>query len=389
MYETLSRYLAGELAEAEAQTVRNRIEEDPKWRAAWDVMAALPDDVAGLPMPAPPPALDQAIFDRLVPAGLSEVGPTAEVEPPPVVVPGSRWAPGVLLGVPTLLAAGLLGALLLQPSTPEVEMRLGTQRVAGEVHLLAGDAVIEVDGVVNVTVEPVDLTARESLGMNRSHVIAAATGSIVTLAVVEGTAVVRERGGEPVVVRAGEEHRTGVSDDRPTRAPVGASPDAAQVVALEEELADLRLRYAMVKGQLDSRIGLPLEFPSDLPPGYRPQEFDARARGIAEDVPGTELVRTECDEYPCVAYYKSTSGDQTWGASLEQALSREYGEKAGIFQLGLRIEDQGQVAALAAVAVIPTDEAELAETVRARLTPRVEPTMNELESEERSKHGAP
>lgn len=392
MYETLSRFLAGELDESEAQVVRNRIEEDPAWRSAWAVMSALPEEIGALPTPAPPPALDQALFDRLSPPPLTEV--RREAEPAPssrgVATPPPRATPRWLVGVPALLAAGLFGALLMRSPVPEVELRLGAQRIDGEVHLLAGDTVIDLDGVAEVTVEPADLHARETEGMNRSHLISALAGSVVTLAVVEGRAVVREGDAPVVTVSAGQTHRSGTGAETAARSSGGASGSAdGRVAELESELADLRLRYAMVKGQLDGRLGQPMEFPEGLPPGYRPGDFEPRARAIADEVPGTELVRTECDEYPCVAYYKSTSGDSNWGTTLGQVLSRVYGEQAGIFQMGLRIEDEGQVAALAAVAVIPTDEAELAEAVRARLSPRVEPTMNELESEERARHVAP
>ena len=180
MYETLSRYLAGELGESEAEAVRNRIEEDRAWRTAWEVVAALPDDIAGLPMPAPPPALDQALFDRLVPPPSVEGSvPAADPIAPPREPARPEWVRGALLGIPALLAAGVLGALLGPGRAPEIEMRVGTQRIQGEVHLLAGDAVIDVDGVVNVTVDPVDPDSRDPEGMNRSHLLAAATGSVL------------------------------------------------------------------------------------------------------------------------------------------------------------------------------------------------------------------
>jgi hypothetical protein len=390
MYETLSRYLAGELGEEEARAVRVRIGADPAWAAAWEVMSSLPDDLAALPQPAPPPALDQAIIDRwAVPAPREVIAGEETDEPVPVAPPPARSRPWLLL-VPVALAAAVFGALLVPTSPAQVRVSLGTQHVEGEVHVLAGDTTVDLDGVADVIVEPGDLHARAEDPMNRSHLLSAAAGSVVTVVVMEGVAVVHEGDTPAVTVHAGERRTTGgTAAPTSVAADGGATGDTeARITALEAELQDLRLRYAMVKGQLDGRLGQPLDFPPDLPVGYRPQEFDSRARLVVENVPGTELVRTECEEYPCVAYYKSTSGDAQWTNALGAALSKEWGADAGIFQMGLRVEEGDQVAALAAVAVVPTDDPDVADAVRARLNPRVEPTMNELESEERAKHPA-
>lgn len=391
MFETLSRYLAGELDEAEAADVRARIDADPEWKAAWVAVQSLPDTLGALPHPAPPPALDARVLATWEALGTPVVAAPAPAEaaPEPVVAaPSPRRTPAWAWAAPLALAAGVLGAVSTWQAPPELQLRLGTQRVDGEVHLLAGDTRIDVDGVVDVTVEPGDVHfARAEAGMDRSHLVAAAAGSVVTLAVVEGVAFVRGDADEVVTVKAGE--RTVIGADGTASRPAATAPlpaDAqARIAALESELDDLKLRYAMVKGQLDLRLGASLEFPPDLPPGFRPGDFEPRARAVADAVAATELVRTECDEYPCVAYYRSETGDPSWTATLGKALSTEYGEKAGIFQMGLRVEEGDRVAAIAAVAVIPSNDAELAEMVRARLTPRVEPTMNELESDERGK----
>lgn len=375
MNEELSQLLAGELTPDAAAALRRRIDTEPEVARAWAAMKDLPDALAGLPTPPPPPDLDARVLATLTAVATDERLP-AERAPAPVTAP---TAPGWWGAAPWAVAAAL-GVALLLPRAPEsLTLADGSVTVDGRVRLAAGDVVVETDGRVRVDVEPAARASAPADG-RAARSGAAAEAVLVTVAVIDGDAVVRGADGAPTAVHAGESRRFG-EPSRPapaSRAGEGAIVADDRVAELERRLAAVELENAIMRGQLQNRLGSPLGFPADLPPIYRPDGFAAAARQVVDRVPGTELVQTDCEEYPCIAFYRAAGSDGSWAERLDAVLADQYGDQSSVFVSAMRTEDDGVGETIAAVAVTPEGDDATRREVRTRLDTRIEPFLEDL-----------
>lgn len=379
-YEALSMLLAGDLDPASEAAVRQRIATDAAWRDAWEAMQSVPGALASLRHPAPPPALDERVLASWSPAREAVPAPAQSARPTPLPGGGARWQWG-FAAVAAAVAVVAVGFETDGP--PVVQVAGGVQRFDGEIAVIAADTRIEIDGRVDVAVEPSPPLARGLVRegtMDLSHVFAAGGGALVTVMVLEGTAVVKTAGDPSILLHAGEKQSIGTVPAMKQR----ASPVPGEAEAdgdTEQALADLRVKYALVKGQLDAIQGAAIDFPGDLPTAFRATGFAPAATAIAAAIPGTELLSTECEEYPCIAYYRTGSPTEGWHDALNAAVETTYGPEVGVFQFGVRLDDDGRSYGIAAVAVTPTDEPEAAAEIRTRVTSRVQPTLSEIEAD--------
>jgi hypothetical protein len=254
--------------------------------------------------------------------------------------PGRRRWPGLALSaVGGALATAAVAALLVAGTPGPGDYRLihGAETVSGEgVWLLAGDVRIEVDGEARITVEPqqsVNRTTGPEVDMGSSHWLAAAGGAAVTVAVITGAAMVwPSSGGGPLEIRAGESwsSEAGAQAGGPTPLAIRVapgSPEAAAILsgdlegatqaALAAEVERLRMESALLKGQLEKYQGSPEPWPTDIAADLRPEAFEATVDGILDDFPDAELVRVDCQEYPCLAVIRARPGAPDTAAVLK------------------------------------------------------------------------
>lgn len=357
MTEELSRLLDGELPPEEAAALRRRIAQEPALEAEWARLQWICRSLGALAVEPPPPGLDA----RVLGAAKREVGP--EVPPPP---PGrERWRRRVA-GVGWALAAGLLVTLALPRGAPELTLLSGAELVDGELAVYAGDLRVDVDGRVRVEVEP---AAGGALG----------TGPRVTLTVYEGRAVVRGSSPEPVEVTAGESRRFGEPPSA-TAAPRAAAPRHDAGEELRRRLAVLELENAVLRGQLQHREGSALPFPEALPAVYTTAGFPEATRRVVGGLPDTRLVESDCEEFPCVAIFRTGSGGDAWNAALQQVVAEVYGEDSAVFLAAMQDDRLG--ATWTAVAVTPTGDEGTRREVKTRFDARVEPKLDALHGEE-------
>ncbi len=311
MNEDFSRLYSRDLPEAEARALEHRIATEPDVAAGWRRFLATMEALDALPdtLPAPPLRKIRRSWTTAV-----------------------RWA----------LAAAALLALALRPSAPELVLAVGGQLVDGELSLLAGDAIVDVDGKVWIGVEPREgaLRVEEPQGdlMQRKTWLAGLAGAAVTVVVYEGSAVVRASpGAEPMTVNAGETHRI------PGDAPIAATPRTpeerrldvarleAELEAAEKALAEAKFEGALTRGQLQAVQGVPSEWPKDVLPAVSPERFKAELEAQLADVPDVEISHVDCEEYPCIAAirYTGASSDDSWqkpiGDSVHGWLEGVYG----------------------------------------------------------------
>ena len=170
--------------------------------------------------------------------------------------PAARRSPLPLLAA--VLLAGLVGAgaaIASRPAPPALVLAEGSQLVTGSARVLAADRVVDVDGRALITVEPAGALLRgegqEADAMNTTHLVAALAGSLVTVAVYEGTALISAEEDAPaVVVAAGEQRSVGSPPPPRPQVRVRTAPraegteetirgdDAEQVIAaLQDEIA--------------------------------------------------------------------------------------------------------------------------------------------------------
>jgi anti-sigma factor RsiW len=307
--EDLSRLWSGELPADEAAALEHRIATEPavaeQWARLGRAMAAL-----------------EALPDAMTPPPLRTTHrPAARVRTRTIA--------------PLLLAAAAAAALWFVPrADPVLVLVDGAQWVDGDVRLAAGDAEIDVDGKVWISVEPAAPLARVGVPnvedpMNKSTIVAGLAGALVTIVVYEGTAVVRaESGPAPVVVGAGETHHTRLPG---TPAPaVAATPEAraeniarlqAELAEVQNALAEARFQGALTRGQLAAMQGTPSPWPDGVPAELTPGQFREKLEATLADVEDVEIAEVDCDEYPCVAAirYTGASAEGGWNQPIADA----------------------------------------------------------------------
>ncbi len=340
-YEELSRLLAGELPDAEAEALQARIDADPELAAVWEMMQGLPAELAALPAEAPPPALDPDALGH-VPDLQPALGRFSR-----------RW------GAAIAVAASLF--LLWSTTRPGPPVMVsGMQVVEGHQTLYAGAVEVEVSGKAIIEVEPPPGLLREHgqevEEMNRTHLLSALAGAVVTVTVLQGAAVLRADEAAPVVVETGQSHTVGApaapappaaaTTAEPQRRVVvrtpGASPEAREAMLVEEigrlrgELEQARVSAALSRGQLESLEGSPQEWPDDVPDVYRPAAFEAAVERALEEVPFGDLEIMDCNEYPCFAVIRSHDTGDDWQIPVDDfvGLLRDSaeGEDTGVMQ---------------------------------------------------------
>jgi anti-sigma factor RsiW len=292
--EELSRLLAGDLTEPEASALRARIAHEPDVAHAYAQMAALVDALGALPETAPAPPL------RVVPLR-SPLRRAADV-------------------VPWLLAAAACVAWLLATSgTPDVLLASGESWVQGDLTIAAADVTIDLEGTARIRVEPPAFGQRvagKEDEMTRGHLLAGVAGAAVTVAVVEGVAVVRAAHGQPVELAAGDTQAFGGDTRHPKGAALPTDRAALErhLALLQHELAvtqdALQLEQfsgALTRGQLAAVQGTPQPWPAKIHPTMTAEHFGQELAKRFADVPGVEVRNVDCSEYPCIAALEFTT----------------------------------------------------------------------------------
>jgi hypothetical protein len=239
LHEQLILLHQGELPPDAASALQAQIASDPALAADWQEICATFDALESLPEPQPPLSLQHRVALRLT---------------------RRRW--GWPVGIAGLAVAA---AALLLVSVPEPQERVlvgGAELVEGRTEVRAGDALVTVDGLVGIAVDP----------------------SALTVTVFEGTAQVRSPGSGILLLEAGASRTFG---------PI--SPPAPPAPADSRELEALRAEIAVLRGQLDMLGANEVPFPED--PGFSP---GATAALLGEAYPEVE-VELDCDEFPCLA----------------------------------------------------------------------------------------
>ncbi len=386
LYEELSRLLSDDLPAERAEALRRRIEEEPEVARAWADLQAVAGGLEGLADEAPPAALDRRVLASREASedGFREesMGVAARPRSAGPVTPaprGGEWTDRTLLRwAPWAMAACLALALFWPRSQPDLVLAEGRQLVEGHVHVLAGDVPVEVDGVAWITVEPpagsLRVSGQEVDMMDRKTLLAAVAGAAVTVAVLEGYALISDAGDTPARVEAGETRSVGqpararasersrVLAPRATPDLKGASPEdlMAEIDRLQAENDGLRLKSTLAQGQAEHYEGVPQEWDDGIPAGFRPDAFTDAMRTAVEGMEDAELLDVDCEEFPCVAVIRSTTDRQDWAAAIDEGLPAaadlglegEVGKS--IWAHGTR-GDEGEVR-LAGVAFVPKEQ---------------------------------
>ncbi len=335
LYEELSRLLADDLPADRAAALRARIQAEPGVAAAWEEMRALSASLGDLPDEAPPAGLDRRVLAH---------GDRAERAVPPA--PGQReWTESSLRRWAAWGLAACLVVALLWPrhrDPAEVVLGYGQEVVQGHVNVLAGDVRVEVDGAAAIHVEPPAGMARvsrqEVMEMDRKTLLAAFAGAAVTVAVIEGYALISDAGDTPLRVEAGETRTVGtpvVASARP-RAGVdreraaasadlsSASPEEllAEIDRLRAENEGLRLQSSVARGVVDHYEGVAQPWSDDVPAPFRPDAFPDAIRDAVAEMEDAELIDVDCEEFPCVAVIRSTTDRHDWAKAMEEGLPR-------------------------------------------------------------------
>jgi len=312
--EQLSRLLDGDLPPDQAEAIRQRIASEPDVAAAWQEIQDLAQALADLPEEIHPPSLNPQIL------GVEESATR-------------RWAAWVPWG----LAAAAILLVLLRPveTAPTVLLASGESYVEGQLSLMAGDQEISLDGRARIFVEPPPTPTRvpgqthleDTMKLRLAS--AALVGSVVTIAVLEGTATIKDAGGAPIVLEAGAEHTLGAAPARPAPPQTPRSSQSqlqTRLAELEAELDQTRsalaaekLSGAFMRGQLEVMEGTPSEWPTAGVPGpMTPDNFEAELKAVVAGVEDAEVEWVDCGEYPCVAAIRYRGDDEQWTEGLQE-----------------------------------------------------------------------
>ncbi|HHO53119.1 MAG TPA: hypothetical protein ENK18_20150 [Deltaproteobacteria bacterium] len=396
LYESLSRLLSGDLPEAEADALQQRIEAEPGVAEAWERIGALPGELAALPLRSPPPELDARLLGARSTRGW----------------PGQRRLIGALVVAGAL---ALVGSMALRP-IPTVALVAGDQIVDGHVEVVSGGLRIEVDGLARITTEPLDPlprgggmdTEEDPMKAALSALGGAISGAAITVAVLQGTATIHEGPG-PTTLVAGE-----VRQLPPARAATATTlpqiePDEppeqtiarlrGQVGQLQEQLRTAKFSSAVASGQLEAHVGTPQEWPDDPPEGFTPEAMRARVdRLIEEHGDKLALAELDCSEYPCITVFEPPPGIETddWHDLVRPALeSMGAGLDAGLSVYASKFQRDEDEASLMGVVLVPPGAGDLSSELGARTKYRSDTLMEELgtaaleQSEARARGEAP
>ncbi len=312
--EQLSRLLSGDLPLAEAKALRARIANEPEVAAQWAAMSELVADLEFLPAEMTPPALRESV----------SAGPA-----------NRRWS----RVIPWMVAAAVAAMWMLGSASPDLVLLDGSELVQGDLSVRAGDAMVQVDGVALISVEPADGAVRvprpeQQENPMKSKVIAAGlAGALVTVVVYEGTALIQTADGAvPTVVAAGNTAVTGTprtpkKQFQPDPPPMGEAPQqtierlSAELAQARQALAESKFEGAITRGQLQTMQGVPSEWPSDVVAAFGPDSFEEELRAELEGIGDLEIARIDCDEYPCMAAIEFTGeGGDEWSDSVQEAV---------------------------------------------------------------------
>ena len=358
LHKQLSRLLDRDLDETEERQLRARIDAEPDVAAAWQAMQGLPDELAALPDVPPPPALDEAVLSP---------------SRPEVKRFSRRWAPWAAVA-----ACLALAWMWMRPGPPIVLVQ-GSQFVQGHALVLAGPTEVEVAGRALIEVEPpagfLRVGEQEVNHMNKTHLLAALAGAVITVTVYEGSAVLRAEEAPEITVLPGET-RSAVRPPAATRAtptdaprlvrvevPAGSDPAERERLLAEEigrlrgELEAARLGQVLTRGQLEAHQGTPQPWPEDLADAYRPDAFEEALQEAIQELPFGDLELVDCSEYPCFAVIRSHETGEGWQdqvhAFAQLLRDRAEGEETGVIQHLSGINENGVEHRYAGVAVGP------------------------------------
>ncbi len=392
MNEDLSRLLDGELSQSEETLVRERIATEPALAAEWAAMQALPGQLRALPREMAPPALMAPRLSVAAPTSRSVAAPSAPVHRPA--------KPFFRLAIPLALAAGLLVGVILPRPHAEVRILRGVEMLDGRLDVLAGDLPVRIDGKVEISVEPPRGVARDMLTenptMDKKAFLAALAGSIVTVSVLEGVAILRPADAAPITLAKGEKRTVGTLDESSTprrnRSPGDGNPALADAAALRQEIASLKLENAITTGQLRALGGAPQAWPTDLAAPFKPEAFESFVRGRVAGLPNTSLVTMDCDEYPCIAVVRSTDSSKEWQDNLmpvhDDLENTEYGGGVHVIGFGHEQSDDDHSVRLYAFSIVPGDSVGPESDIRNRLDVRVKGDMQGVTEELMSQEAA-
>jgi hypothetical protein len=325
LYEELSRLLADDLPADRAATLRARIEGEVEVARAWAEIQQLAAALDDLPAEEPLPA-------RVV----------QELASPPHARRHDRTDRNMLRWGAWAVAACLALALIWprHRAAPELVLGYGQEFVDGHVNVLAGDLRIEVDGSASIRVEPPAGVARvsrqEVMEMDRKTLLSAFAGAAVTVAVIEGYALISDAGDDPFRVEAGDTRTVGTPaiaaarttapgrDDAPAPSTdlATASPEEllAEIDRLRAENDGLRLQSSVARGVVDHYEGVVQPWPDAVPAPFRPDAFPDAMREAVAEMEDAELLDVDCEEFPCVAMIRTTTEHSDWARAVEEGL---------------------------------------------------------------------
>lgn len=373
--ERLSRLLEGDLPAAEAEALRARLSAEPALAERYAAMQGMVRALGGLAAELPPPGRPRA-FGAATPEKSVRAPATA----------AGRARPWVFAAVAAAVAAGFTFAL--RPAPPALAVLTGTTVVTGRSDVLVAGLPLSVDGRVRISVEPPAGGARGSQAeletMDRSHLLSALVGSLVTVTVLEGHAhLAGSSEAAPLTLAAGESTAVTVGGAGRDRSAPAAPKDLAAAQArihdLEHQLAVAQLSAGLTRGALEAHEGKPQPWPTDAPAAYQPDAFRAKLDAAVRTVPDASVVDVDCDEFPCVVVLATTSEGDNWTDTLRgvhDAMAHDPGfGDVKVTAMAQAVDDGEGTNRLYAFALAPAPTSEALDT---RTQVRAKAAMDEL-----------